>query len=330
MWIDSIRYIADSLRRYFLLKIPVAILCLAIQFNASLAASEGKVLHVPSAEFATIQAAVDASGEKSLILVAPGTYRENIKINAKTITLKSACGPKATVLDGNRSGSVVAFNGRQGGHFVIEGFTVTNGSGKIYIANRAMGGGIHCSLGSVEIRGNIITQNTCYLAGGIYLSSKAVVCGNIISLNETKSLGASIYIESQPVECFNNYFLSNKCGSSSAGIYVWCKNQKVHIHHNLFFDNWAFYGSSVTAIPGIHLIEDNIFFKNNGCRGGAVLCRNPGADSVIKNNLMLDNWGCYGGGVCSLDGASPLITGNVILGNTTHNIYCFHPPLTLQ
>ena len=51
---------------------------------------QAQIHHVP-ADYMTIQAAVDAAGYGDTVLVAPGTYLENVMIqgNEKTITLAS-------------------------------------------------------------------------------------------------------------------------------------------------------------------------------------------------------------------------------------------------
>ena len=72
--------------------------------------------------FCKIQAAINAADNGDEVLVAAGTYVENITLNGtKTITVKTNY---CTVIDGNASGSVVSFTG--GDTSTLDGFTITN------------------------------------------------------------------------------------------------------------------------------------------------------------------------------------------------------------
>jgi len=63
-------------------------------------------IRVPSEE-PTIQAGINAAVDGDIVLVAPGTYVENIDFDYKSIEVRSESGPLSTTIDGNFSGSVV-------------------------------------------------------------------------------------------------------------------------------------------------------------------------------------------------------------------------------
>jgi len=93
------------------------------------------------ADFNNIQAAINAAVEGDTVIVAEGRYVENINFNGRNITLTSTdpCSPDvvaATIIDGNRNGSVVTFNRGEDENCVLNGFTITNG-------NAEYGGGIY-------------------------------------------------------------------------------------------------------------------------------------------------------------------------------------------
>ena len=114
-------------------------------------------LHVPT-EFLTIQDAIDAAKDGDTVMVAPGTYVENISFKGKAITVVSTDGPDLTFIDGNQAGSVVLFALGEGPGSKIEGFTIQNGSGTyVHFANQ--GGGICCYEASPRITNNVITRN---------------------------------------------------------------------------------------------------------------------------------------------------------------------------
>ncbi|HGY92759.1 MAG TPA: hypothetical protein ENK43_16440, partial [Planctomycetes bacterium] len=86
------------------------------------------VLIVPSASFPTIQSAINAAAPGDVVQVGPGTYVENLDLLGKEIQLIGA-GPDLTTIDGNQSGAVIVCKSDEGPGTLIEGFTITNGSG---------------------------------------------------------------------------------------------------------------------------------------------------------------------------------------------------------
>ena len=103
-------------------------------------------IHVPG-DYPKIQAGIDAAQNGDKILVAGGTYYENINFSGKAIKVTSEKGWDVTVIDGNQSGSVIRFEKGEGLNSVIEGFTITNGSGTWVggIFPGYFGGGIFCN-----------------------------------------------------------------------------------------------------------------------------------------------------------------------------------------
>src|SRR5688500_17277255 len=133
------------------------------------------VLAVP-AKYPTIQTAIDSAVPGDTVLVAPGRYYENIRFKGKGIVVasqfarsRSVADIERTIIDGSRpthpdTGTVVRFVNQEDSTAVLEGFTITGGTGTIWldakdIAYFREGGGILCELGSPTIRHNHIVGN---------------------------------------------------------------------------------------------------------------------------------------------------------------------------
>ena len=88
----------------------------------------GATIHVP-ADQPTIQAGIDAASAGDIVVVAEGTYTENVTFLGKAITVRADAGAGAVVIDGNQAGSVVTFATAESSESVLDGFTIRNGSG---------------------------------------------------------------------------------------------------------------------------------------------------------------------------------------------------------
>jgi hypothetical protein len=147
--------------------------------------------------FATIQKGIDAATEGDTVIVAKGTYVENIRLNGKNIVLRSTDPTdwnvvKETIIDGDKSGSVVTFYGTENETCVLSGFTIRNGTGT-YVADPTYpgfyGGGILGALTHATIQNNIIAGNSANGGGGM-CDCEGVIRNNVIIGNRAETGGA--------------------------------------------------------------------------------------------------------------------------------------------
>ena len=172
----------------------------------------GSIINVP-AEQPTIQAGINAAVNGDTVLVANGTYLENIKIMGKAITLAShflmngdSKHINNTIIDGsqpfNTDSASVIMTFDSPGLNKICGFTLTGGSGKKTVwpngSFTILGAGVYIQHSSAEIINNYIINNSIYssspssaiLGGGIFWGANAFsgftlrISGNIIAGNE--------------------------------------------------------------------------------------------------------------------------------------------------
>ncbi len=136
--------------------------------------------------FLEVQGGVWGAETGDEVVVCPGTYRENIDLKGKVITLRSASGAASTVLDGGGAGPTVTLRLYEPAETVLQGFTITGGTG-----SEGHGGGIFVEWGSPTIRQNIVTGNTAGIAAGIYVrNGAATVENNVVYGNVADQAGA--------------------------------------------------------------------------------------------------------------------------------------------
>ena len=121
-----------------------------------------QTIHIP-ADQPTIQSAIDASAPGDTLLVAPGTYLENLDFHGKAITLQSAEGPATTILDGRHLAPTVSFTNGEPRATTLIGFTIRNGAPAPTTPAQPAphGAGILLEASSPTLTGNILTDNLC-------------------------------------------------------------------------------------------------------------------------------------------------------------------------
>jgi len=164
----------------------LSILMLSVSLTWSLrfegeAQPSSDLIRVPT-DYETIQAAINAANPGDSIIVAPGTYYENVVIN-KTLSLMGET-KEITIIDGNGTGIVVTINAS---NVNLSGFTITRSGQHPWTDS-----GIFISFGSANnnISNNIVRENY----HGVFFEATN---GNVLSFNNISSnTGRAIYLES--------------------------------------------------------------------------------------------------------------------------------------
>jgi len=270
------------------------------------------VIEVPK-DYPTIQAAIDAAVNGDTVLVAPGTYVENIDFKGKAITVSSSGGTTVTVIDGNQFGSVVTFENSEGLNTVLQGFTLSNGIGNDnYFPGccNSVGGGIFCISSSPTITHNTISGNYAHSAGGIfcYDYSSPIIANNIISGNSAMVVAAGIYCRDNSSPTITNNIFTGNSGDS-----IFCIGKSSPaITNNTITGNS---GGGIYCQESISIISNNTISGNtNGCGIECVYNAFP----IITNNTISGN---EDGGISCLISSSPSITNTIIWENNATEIY---------
>lgn len=279
----------------------------------------GATLYVGPGGFASIQSAIEAASSGDQIIVAAGTYYENIDFLGKAVTVRST-DPNdpniiaATVIDGSRprdpnSNTLVTFKSGEGPASILRGFTLQNGTGswllvawkyKTQYWNR-VGGAILCTnMSAPTIIGNRFISNRAGEGGAIY------IYGNPVNPNNPTDPPVHVAPLIQ-----NNHFESNSAiiehGFPPPNI-----AHPAYAHGD---------GGALVAFQGADpLIIGNTFLRNHAdAYGGAIHIR-QWSHGILSDNLIADNDSILGAGVHLTYWSSPIIQRNTVRNNIAGNM----------
>ena len=321
------------MRRSFLL------MCLVIVPGIQ---SLAQVIHVPCDQ-PSIQAGIDAAAPGDTVLVAEGTYYENINYKGKALTLASlflldsdTAHISRTIIDGSRAtdlirASVVTLCSGEDSTSVLCGFTITGGTGT-YLTDahtdadilkwRYMcGGGILMHHSGGKVINNIIEYNPLQadtirgsLGGGIMANVShrrtAVIRSNIIrnnSIRKHQGWGAGVCLFGGRILVEHNAIVDN-----SIEVQVLAEGA------GIFFENdFTEEGIGRVAIRNNIIAGNRALSKADQALGGGIgLCYGE-EDKVLEvsHNIIFKNFtDGIGGGLYSFSSRG-LVAGNLIFDN---------------
>jgi hypothetical protein len=260
--------------------------------------SQAKTIYVDiegGGDYLHIQEGIDVSSSGDTVLVADGTYYENINFIGEDIVLVSEEGPENTIIDGQQLDSVVRFESGESQRAIIKGFTITNG----YCSEWPGGGGIHILDACPKSESNIIENNYGTTGGGISVLLDDYSHTPLLQIkqNEIKNnYWGGIYIESGrdiKVRIHNNEINNN----SGCGIFLVCGNDN-EIKKNLISknNNADWFGGGIFTYMGAKIINNTIDSNVAGW-GGGIWYNMDSESPLIKNNIITNNTAKDGGGI---------------------------------
>jgi hypothetical protein len=256
---------------------PFGVLALVLAVAWSMHATAVDRTVGSSGTYATIQEAIDVSGDGDRVIVSEGIYLENIDFKGKSVIITSVDPDDSivvsnTVIDGRQLAPVVLFQGSESSTAKLTGFTITNGR------SDGRGGGILGNGAQATIERCIIRENIAASDGGGIASIAGTIRGNRIYENVAVQ-GGGIFGCGGTIE--QNYILANEAND----------------------------GGGISQCPG--MIRNNVVAFNEVLyTGGGIL----GCNGSILNNTLYGNIaGSEGGGLSQCNG---VITNCIIWANT--------------
>ena len=249
-------------------------------------------LTVPG-DHATIQDAVLAAVGSEVICIEPGTYLETVQLLGKAVHLLGIGGAAATVLDGQRQGSVVVMNNGESATTVLQGLTITGGDAALD------GGGIRLVGASPTLTQLVVTDNWAWRGAGICASdySSPALTDVVISYNTSSHDGGGMMamLDSSPT-LERVLITGNWATEGNAGFVAW-------------------YDSHATLS---HVVSTYNQSANGGMDGLAFITDSNG---VVSNAVVAGNSSANGGGVGITVSSSWVTMDNILVAGNTAGIW---------
>jgi hypothetical protein len=284
-------------------------LILAIFISILILNVQATVRNVPSS-YPTIQAALSVCIAADTVMVAPGTYFENISWpSVGAIKLLSSGDASNTIINGNGSARVISMSSALiDTNTVIRGFRIMNGANTSF----PTGAGVYLSNSSPLIEFCIISDNVgngsrSYGAGVSLNNSSAVFRNCIFERNLGKptgsyNYGGAIYSSGNSLltlsHCIIRDNLLDTCSRTyGCGIYLnggSAKLSDVMIQDNKTIATSWNYGTGIFLSTGTSAMLDRVFITNNIQQDGGTWYTGggiygEGCTLTVTNSLIADN-----------------------------------------
>ncbi len=252
--------------------------CLSLAGTGIAVADE---IHVYEGE--SIQAVIDASSDGDEIIVHPGTYNEAIDFLGKAIRLQAEnpssqlpdpMDPaQASILDatGLAQTSVIKCITGEGPDTVVDGFSITGGTGTSWSYYRC--------------------------GGGMFNDNTSPTVLNCTFINNDTDMGGGMFNLTSSPHVSNCQFISNTVLGNGAGMNNWSSSSPVVVDC-IFSDNACGHvGGAVANRQDCHPVIVNCSFIRNSATdmAGAIRAGNTGTSPTIVNCLFVQNSSEIGG-----------------------------------
>jgi hypothetical protein len=289
-------------------------------------------INVPG-DYASIQAAIDASADGDEIIVAPGTYTSTqdghvVDMKGKAVTLRASGTPEETIIDGQNARRGIACFSGESADCIIDGFTIDGGfavqheyptGGQNF--NGMSGGGIYVVLSSPTIQNCTITNCVATTHGGgicCYLGMARIIGCEIRNCTAWRGGGILGDLFKGSQLWLLDTVVAGNSATVAGGVSV--SNGDVGIHDCQIVDNTASAWAGGIALANGELELANCLIDGNvsyDSTGGVFVNNNTTAlisGCQISNNTTNE----FGGGVRFSNGGSGIVIASIISGNTAN------------
>ena len=238
--------------------------------------------------------------------------------------MRSTGGPEVTTIDATGlSASVVTCASGEGADTVLDGFTITGGTGTGPGTDYSYGGGMYNSSSSPTVTNCTFTGNTASsYGGGMYNNySSPTVTNCTFSGNTAAQRGGGMYNSSSSPTVTNCTFTGNTASSYGGGMYNY-SNSSPTVTNCTFTDNTAAWsgGGMFNITNSSPTVTNCTFSGNRGDDDGGGMSNFWYCSPTVTNCTFSGNSAGYGGGgMDNFEFSYPTVTNCIFWGDTAPN-----------
>jgi len=244
------------------------------------------IINIPEDQ-PTIQAGINVAVEGDTVLVAEGTYYENIvwpDIGSIKVIGENR---ESTIIDGNQVDRVVNFDNDYNvidETTLLKNFTIRNGY------TQYSGAGIYCHNSKPSLINLIVDNNESESSGGgiMCFNYSHAVIENVIFSNNTSSEGGALDCNYTSDATLTNVIFENNSSNYSGGAICSEGGSTISVYYGLISNNNASYGGAIACGEkgSINLVNCTIV-ENSASEEGGAICTYGGVDML--NCILWNN-----------------------------------------
>ena len=249
--------------------------------------------------YTDIQSAINASDPGDVIQVGPGTYTSSsssvINLPDKQLTIISSEGPESTIIDAQASRYGISISGNAS-NILIDGFTVTNGSG-------VTGAGLNAdTIGTTTLQNIVFDNNSgSWEGGGAYITGGgSFLIDGCQFTNNDAFAGGGMAIKNQSTGSIRNCsFMNNNALQDDAGGLLLSNLDSTLVDTCEFDSNFSDDDGGGLWIGSCEspTVQDCIFTGNQSLQRGGGIHIQSSNDVMIQSCIITGNSANTGGGI---------------------------------
>ncbi len=305
-------------------------MCFAVVLTAVVPAwALGTTFNVPG-DFATIQACIDAAQDGDECVVALGTYHELIDFLGKAITLRSSDGPEVTIIDAGpvadpgRGRPVVRCDTGEGPDTVLEGFTITGGTGNTVGFGTSVGGGVFNNGSSPTVTGCVFSGNMAGGGGGMFNNNASPTVTDCIfteNMAISSNGGGMSNLGGSSPTVTNCVFIENAAASGGGGMYNFSLSNPTVTDCTFSRNSGVNGGGMYNRVYSSPTVTDCAFSNNTAPSGdGGGMANERSSNPTVTDCTFSGNSGFNGGGMYNLFNSNPTVTNCMFSDNTAGSL----------